>query len=191
VGSRESACAQRAAVRKMLRQKTPLSRPPAAVRKEFARIPPCASEPRPGGILTRPRFSRPARPWSKVQACSRLVVRQGSSSSCRNSLSWLRTSSPNISIVARSRPAARRCHDVSDDWSTFLPLAGSCHHSSINRLHVLRLLWQPVDEGVASIKVMVVPNSFLQFEDGCHLLGEQCVGSRVGKFVQMHVASPS
>jgi hypothetical protein len=38
---------------------------------------------------------------------------------------WLRTSSPNISIVARSRPAARRCHDVSDDWSTFLPL-GAC-----------------------------------------------------------------
>jgi hypothetical protein len=29
---------------------------------------------KPGGILTRPRFSRLARPWSNVQACLRLVV---------------------------------------------------------------------------------------------------------------------
>ena len=40
----------------------PLSQPTAATRR----------------ILTRPRFSRLARPWSKVQACSRLVARQGS-----------------------------------------------------------------------------------------------------------------
>ena len=59
----------------------PLSQPTAATRR----------------ILTRPRFSRLARPWSKVQACSRLVAGKDLTSSANSS------AQPKVSIVARSQ----------------------------------------------------------------------------------------